>query len=217
MLKLLDPRCAALIAAGALCALVGVAHGNTAASAAVSTAAAKVRHVFVIVLENKSFDNTFATSTQDPYLRTTLVPMGGLLTQYYGTGHFSLDNYISMISGQAPTPDTSVPPRAPTASPSRPSLAVPSHSHRPPPTLSCQPESKVCNKASHPPPPARSLLRPPHFRAPRRRPVPSVPPPPPEREPPPIPPPDTRPLESSTALPKASVALGPPNWSGRCS
>jgi hypothetical protein len=106
MLKLLDPRCAALIAAGTLCALVGVAHGNTAASAAVSTAAAKVRHVFVIVLENKSFDNTFATSTQDPYLRTTLVPMGGLLTQYYGTGHFSLDNYISMISGQAPTPDT---------------------------------------------------------------------------------------------------------------
>ncbi len=28
--------------------------------------------------------------------------MGALLTQYYGTGHVSLDNYISMISGQAP-------------------------------------------------------------------------------------------------------------------
>jgi hypothetical protein len=72
----------------------------------VRTAAAQVRHVFVIVLENKSFASTFGTSTQDPYLQGTLVPMGGLLTEYYGTGHVSLDNYISMISGQAPTPDT---------------------------------------------------------------------------------------------------------------
>jgi phosphatidylinositol-3-phosphatase len=34
------------------------------------------------------------------------VPMGTLLTQYFGTGHVSLDNYISLMSGQAPTPDT---------------------------------------------------------------------------------------------------------------
>ncbi|HVW77508.1 MAG TPA: alkaline phosphatase family protein [Alloacidobacterium sp.] len=72
----------------------------------VATAAAYVKHVFVIVLENKNYNDTFGTSTQDPYLQNTLVPMGGLLTQYYGTGHVSLDNYISMISGQAPTPDT---------------------------------------------------------------------------------------------------------------
>ena len=72
----------------------------------VPTAAADVKHVFVIVLENKSFSDTFGTSTQDPYLQNTLVPMGGLLTQYHGTGHVSLDNYISLISGQAPTQDT---------------------------------------------------------------------------------------------------------------
>jgi len=72
----------------------------------VATAAANVEHVFMIVLENKTFSNTFGTSTQDPYLQKTLVPMGALLTQYYGTGHVSLDNYISMISGQAPTQDT---------------------------------------------------------------------------------------------------------------
>jgi phosphatidylinositol-3-phosphatase len=72
----------------------------------VPTAAADVKHVFVIVLENKSFSDTFGTSTQDPYLQQTLVPMGGLLTQYYGTGHVSLDNYISLISGQSPTKDT---------------------------------------------------------------------------------------------------------------
>src|SRR5271155_2669347 len=73
---------------------------------AVTTAAANVKHVFVIVLENKTFSDTFGTSTQDPYLQHTLVPMGGLRTEYFGTGHVSLDNYISLISGQAPTPDT---------------------------------------------------------------------------------------------------------------
>lgn len=60
----------------------------------------------MIVLENKNFSDTFGTSTQDPYLQHTLVPMGGLLTEYYGTGHVSLDNYISMMSAQSPTPDT---------------------------------------------------------------------------------------------------------------
>ena len=74
--------------------------------AGIARDAPRIRHVFIIVLENKNYTDTFGTSTQDPYLRRTLVPMGALLTQYYGTGHVSLDNYISMISGQAPTPDT---------------------------------------------------------------------------------------------------------------
>ena len=30
---------------------------------------------------------------------------GVLLKNYYGTGHFSLDNYISLVSGQATIPD----------------------------------------------------------------------------------------------------------------
>jgi hypothetical protein len=72
----------------------------------VTTDAARIRHVFVIVLENKNFSDTFGSSTQDPYLQKTLVPAGALLTEYYGTGHVSLDNYISMLSGMAPTPST---------------------------------------------------------------------------------------------------------------
>ena len=72
----------------------------------VPTAAAGIRHVFIILLENKSYDDTFGSSTQDPYLQKTLVSQGALLTQYYGTGHVSLDNYLSLISGQAPTRDT---------------------------------------------------------------------------------------------------------------
>lgn len=73
---------------------------------AVTTDASRVRHVFIIVLENKNFDDTFGSSRQDPYLQKKLVSLGALLTQYYGTGHASLDNYLSMISGQSPTPDT---------------------------------------------------------------------------------------------------------------
>jgi hypothetical protein len=72
----------------------------------VTTAAADIQHVFVLLLENKNYEDTFGTSTQDPYLQKTLVSEGALLTQYFGTGHVSLDNYISLISGQSPTPDT---------------------------------------------------------------------------------------------------------------
>jgi hypothetical protein len=41
-----------------------------------------------------------------PNLGQTLPGQGALLTQYYGIGHFSLDNYIAMISGQPPNEDT---------------------------------------------------------------------------------------------------------------
>jgi hypothetical protein len=61
-----------------------------------------VKHVFMIVLENKGFDETFGPNSQAPYLSQQLPAQGQLLTQYYGTGHASLDNYISMVSGQAP-------------------------------------------------------------------------------------------------------------------
>jgi hypothetical protein len=67
----------------------------------------RVGHVFIIVLENQGYNNAFpATSPPSPYLATTLTAMGRLLPNYYGTGHASLDNYISMVSGQAPNPVT---------------------------------------------------------------------------------------------------------------
>jgi phosphatidylinositol-3-phosphatase len=36
----------------------------------------------------------------------SLASEGALLNRYYGIGHASLDNYIAMISGQAPNPAT---------------------------------------------------------------------------------------------------------------
>lgn len=64
-----------------------------------------IKHVFVLTMENKDFAVTFGTSTQDPYLKS-LATQGALLSQYYGTGHVSLDNYIAMMSGQPSTKET---------------------------------------------------------------------------------------------------------------
>jgi hypothetical protein len=65
-----------------------------------------IKHVFVIVLENESFETTFGPNTLAPYLADTLTRQGAFLQQYFGTGHSSLDNYITMISGIAPDPAT---------------------------------------------------------------------------------------------------------------
>lgn len=69
-------------------------------------AAPPIGHVFVIVLENQDFDKTFGPATVAPYLGHVLPSKGALLTQYFATGHKSLDNYITLISGQPPTPAT---------------------------------------------------------------------------------------------------------------
>jgi hypothetical protein len=77
-----------------------------AGPAAAAPALPPVGHVFVIVLENKTFADTFGGPglVNAPYLNNTLVPQGELLTRYYGTGHNSADNYMAMVAGQPPTP-----------------------------------------------------------------------------------------------------------------
>lgn len=61
-----------------------------------------IRHVFLLVLENESYGSTFGSGSAAPYLAQTLPAQGAQLTQYYGIGHYSLDNYVALISGQAP-------------------------------------------------------------------------------------------------------------------
>ena len=65
----------------------------------------KIKNVWLIILENKSYDATFTGLNNNTYLWKTLPAQGVLLKNYYGTGHFSQDNYISMVSGQATLPD----------------------------------------------------------------------------------------------------------------
>jgi hypothetical protein len=66
----------------------------------------QVGHVFVLVLENESAAVTFGPTSPAPYLSKTLPAQGAFVPNYYGVGHSSLDNYIAMISGQAPNPST---------------------------------------------------------------------------------------------------------------
>ena len=87
--------------------------GSLAASpSAMADRDGKIGHVFVIVLENEGFNTTFGTAAQQnpatQFLAQTLPSQGVLLSQYYGTGHVSLDNYIAMISGQSSTVQTHV-------------------------------------------------------------------------------------------------------------
>jgi len=62
-------------------------------------------HVFIIVLENEGYHVTFGPASPAAYLKG-LAKQGALLSNYYGIGHFSLDNYIAMISGQGANPVT---------------------------------------------------------------------------------------------------------------
>jgi phosphatidylinositol-3-phosphatase len=74
------------------------------ASGASAATLPPIRHVFVIVLENESASTTFGPNSPAPYLAKTLIAQGAYLPHYYGIGHESNDNYIAMISGQAPNP-----------------------------------------------------------------------------------------------------------------
>jgi len=65
-----------------------------------------IKHVWLIILENKSYDATFSGLNQNSYLWKTLPAQGVLLKNYYGTGHSSMDNYLSLAAGQAPEEDT---------------------------------------------------------------------------------------------------------------
>ena len=65
-----------------------------------------IKHVFIIMLENEDNEVAFGPSSKAPYLAKTLVSQGAYLKNYYAIGHSSLDNYIALISGQAPNPST---------------------------------------------------------------------------------------------------------------
>ena len=83
-------------------ALAACALGLLAASAAAATRPPKIKHVWVIVLENEGYVSTFGEPAADPYLASTLPSQGALLENYYATAHVSDHNYIALISGQPP-------------------------------------------------------------------------------------------------------------------
>lgn len=96
---------AVLVAAAGLAALPLAATASTATPDTITTTP-PVGHVFMLVYENEDATATWDRNGAAPYLANTLRDQGVLLDQYFGTGHASLDNYVSMISGQGPNLQT---------------------------------------------------------------------------------------------------------------
>jgi hypothetical protein len=86
--------------------VLSVAVALTLALPASAAALPPIKHVWIIVLENESYQDSFQHPDAAPYLAGTLPRQGELLPFYYGIGHESLDNYIAMVSGQSPNADT---------------------------------------------------------------------------------------------------------------
>jgi phosphatidylinositol-3-phosphatase len=77
-----------------------------ASSTAPSSTSSPVKHVFVIALATDSYHAAFGRGSVAHYLNTTLRRRGTLLTGYRTLGGTELPDYLAMISGQAPNPDT---------------------------------------------------------------------------------------------------------------
>jgi hypothetical protein len=76
---------------------------QSGAAALPAAKAPAIKHVWVIMLENENYGYSFGAAGKKyaPFLAKKMVSEGALLQEYYGTGHDSLDNYTSAISGQA--------------------------------------------------------------------------------------------------------------------
>jgi phosphatidylinositol-3-phosphatase len=73
-------------------------------AAATEVRATPVRHIFLLLLENEDYDRSFGPASPATYLSKQLPAQGAQLLNYYGTAHYSLGNYLALISGQGPTP-----------------------------------------------------------------------------------------------------------------
>lgn len=74
-------------------------------AAPASRAVPPVRHVFIVVLENQAYANSFGAASSAQYLKS-LRQQGASVPNYYGISHMSLGNYLALISGQAPNQAT---------------------------------------------------------------------------------------------------------------
>ncbi len=65
-----------------------------------------IKHVFLIVLADSGYAESFGAEAKSPYLAKTLRGQGELIESYYGVASGELANEIALISGQGPTPQT---------------------------------------------------------------------------------------------------------------
>ncbi|KHL01392.1 alkaline phosphatase family protein [Sinomonas humi] len=102
MLRLPRLSLAAIGAAITLVTAAGISSASPGSGASAPVPPGAIKHVLVIDLENEDYASSFGPDSPATYLNEVLVPQGQLLTNYYATGHFSTDNYLAQISGQAP-------------------------------------------------------------------------------------------------------------------
>jgi hypothetical protein len=68
----------------------------------------EIKHAFLIVLGENSYENTYGTTAEAPYLSRVLPGKGELLPNYYGVTGGVLANEIALLSGQGPTAETAL-------------------------------------------------------------------------------------------------------------
>jgi len=72
----------------------------------VPTGLPEVKHVFLIVLGEHGYEETFGEASQSQYLGEELPAQGELLSNYFAVAKGELANEIALVSGQGPTPET---------------------------------------------------------------------------------------------------------------
>jgi hypothetical protein len=65
-----------------------------------------IKHVFLIMLGENGYEETFGETAQAPYLSRELRSQGELLPNYFAVAKGELANQIAVLSGQGPTPET---------------------------------------------------------------------------------------------------------------
>ncbi|MGN6255595.1 MAG: alkaline phosphatase family protein [Solirubrobacterales bacterium] len=66
----------------------------------------EIKHVFVIMLGENGYEESFGKTSTSKYLDEELPAQGELLTNYFAVTKGELANQIALLSGQGPTPET---------------------------------------------------------------------------------------------------------------
>jgi phosphatidylinositol-3-phosphatase len=66
----------------------------------------EIKHVFVIMLGEGGYEETFGEASTSQYFGKELPAQGELLSNYYAVTQGQLANQIALLSGQGPTPET---------------------------------------------------------------------------------------------------------------
>jgi hypothetical protein len=84
----------------------GASKGSRSGSGGEAPKLPPVKHVFLIVLADQAYAQTFGPESPAPYIAHTLERRGELLVRFYGVAHEELADEVALISGLGPTPQT---------------------------------------------------------------------------------------------------------------